>query len=410
MKKVNQQDLQALYPRMDEVFEQRMLQMLNALVQNRRGPSRWLRTAAAMLAVLFACTASYAFSRPAVVDWLVGNGFSGSKLEETAQTTAGFGEADGIAIRMTGVIYDGEQLAFSYEIENNNPACAACVAIDPVMIIAGQEACTDGSVRMVPSPHLDVLPVKRNPITGGGWCYDMGEGLDGEVVCELSFHIYRPQKAFALLKESNEPLFNAEQYEEPFRSELLDSLNTLMSFENVILLDDSQRESIHGYTLIDSSGSPLENISAESSCLEETAQITVWFSFDASDPFVYDLSGAEPMRFDDCRVEFHRLRLSALSTLVDVRLIPVENTKQAAAEVIQKYGQYRLLDENGEAVIYSDMDYMCDAWPYVTQMDGQWLCRYLSQMPGVLEFPSSVGFAVATGEIARFELSDRGEE
>ena len=410
MKSINQQELQSLYPQMDENFERRMQHMLNALPHHQKSSRRWLRTAAVMLALLLMATAAYGFSRPAVVEWLVGNGDAGNKLEEAAQATTGTGEGDGIAVRMTGVVYDGEQLAFSYEVENNAPTQAALIALDPVMTIAGQAAYTDGGIRMVPSPHLDVLPVKRNPIADGGWCNDVGEGLDGEVVCELTFHVYRPQKAFALLKEPDEPLFNAEQYEDPFCLELLDSLNTLKSFDNVILLDASQLAVMNEYTFIERSGQPLEDIANEASHLEETAVIKVIFSFDASDPFVYDFSGAESVSLEDCRVEFHCLRFSALATTVDVRLIPLENTKQAAMELSQKYGQYGLLDENDEPVVYSDMDYMYEAWPYVTQMDGQWVCRYLSQMPGLLEFPSSVGFTVTTGEIACFDLPDRGEE
>ena len=62
------------------------------------------------------------------------------------------------------------------------------------------------------------------------------------------------------------------------------------------------------------------------------------------------------------------------------------------------------MDEHGEPVEYSMMDTIYDFTPYVTCMEGQWVCRYLSDLPGLLDFPASVGFITQAGELLRFPL------
>ena len=99
-----------------------------------------------------------------------------------------------------------------------------------------------------------------------------------------------------------------------------------------------------------------------------------------------------------------QFRLSSLETRIDLWLIPQENTEKAARTLAEKYGAYTLADEQGEAVQYSEMDYMASATPYATQINGQWVCRYLSQMPGLLHFPECVVFTAAGEELIRFDL------
>ena len=42
--------------------------------------------------------------------------------------------------------------------------------------------------------------------------------------------------------------------------------------------------------------------------------------------------------------------------------------------------------------------------PYVTEMDSQWVCRYLESLPGLLHLPECVVFRTQAGEAARFSL------
>ena len=106
----------------------------------------------------------------------------------------------------------------------------------------------------------------------------------------------------------------------------------------------------------------------------------------------------------DATLHVEQFRLSSLETRIDLWLIPQENTEKAACALAEKYGEYTLADEQGEGVQYSEMDYLASATPYVTQIDGQWICRYLSQMPGLLQFPESISFIAGGDELICFDL------
>jgi len=110
--------------------------------------------------------------------------------------------------------------------------------------------------------------------------------------------------------------------------------------------------------------------------------------------------------FADFTVHAASFRLTPLRTFVDVQLLPRENTQTAAHALAERCGAYTLTDDQSQPVLFSDMDYCSSLLPYVTCMDGQWVCRYLIDMPGLLTFPESVGFTVQTGELLRFDLTN----
>ena len=99
-------------------------------------------------------------------------------------------------------------------------------------------------------------------------------------------------------------------------------------------------------------------------------------------------------------------RLSPLTTNVDIFLIPKENTEDAAKALVQKYGPMDLTDAEGIPVEYAEMDSIYENRPWASQYDGQWRCRYLIQMPGLQEWPDSVGLTVKTGDLLRVRLSE----
>ena len=99
-------------------------------------------------------------------------------------------------------------------------------------------------------------------------------------------------------------------------------------------------------------------------------------------------------------------RLSPLTTNVDIVLIPKENTEDAAKALVQKYGPMNLTDAQGIPIEYAEMDSIYENRPWASQYDGQWRCRYLIQMPGLREWPDSVGLTVKTGDLLRVMLSE----
>lgn len=77
------------------------------------------------------------------------------------------------------------------------------IAANPTMRIDGKAAtmscCTADpfTPQMVPSPHLDVLPVQRNPAVGGGMVY-VDDASKDTVLCEMTFGVYQPEHQFAI--------------------------------------------------------------------------------------------------------------------------------------------------------------------------------------------------------------------
>lgn len=362
--------------------------------------------------VLVFATTAFALTRPAVLSWLTGNAPTSAQLESTAQSVIGENTAQGITVRVNSVVYDGEKLAFSYELENEQPTMPVLVAANPMMSIDGKAVqmmhCTAGlySPQMVPSPHLDVLPVKRNPAVGGGVVY-VSDISGDKVTCEMTFVVYKPANKFAVVLLPDSMQANVESYTSDARAEAEDSLNTLKSFQNAIFATEAdlvnEQWLAKGYTVIDGSGMLYDL--PENSHLTEVSQIKVTFKFDASVAFACEFADIDDIALEEATLHVEQFRLSSLETRIDLWLIPQENTEKAARALAEKYGAYTLVDEQGMAVHYSEMDYMAATTPYVTQINGQWVCRYRSEMPGLLTFPEGVGFRVGDDELCRFELN-----
>jgi len=400
--------------REDPYLAQRVLSIAHGkeekiVIRTGKRPSKLVVVAMAL--VLVFATTAFALTRPAVLSWLTGNAPVSPQLESTTQTVIGENTADGITVRMTSLVFDGEKLVFSYELENKQPDMPVLVAANPMMSIDGKEAqmmhCTADlyTPQMVPSPHLDVLPVKRNPAVGGGVVYVSDVGED-KATCEMTFMVYKPENKFAVVLHPDSMQANVETYTGDAHAEAEDSLNTLKSFRNAIFAAEADLENeqwlAEGYTVIDGSGMLYDL--PENSHLKETAQIKITFEFDASVAFVCEFAESDDFALADATLHVEQFRLSSLETRIDLWLIPQKNTEKAARALAEKYGAYTLADEQGEAVQYSEMDYMAATTPYVTQIDGQWVCRYRFQMPGLLQFPESVAFTAGDEELICFDL------
>lgn len=417
--RISQETLQGLYPAMTEEFAGRMHHMLHALPapkeeqQVKRFPFRAVIIAAVVL-ILMATTA-LALTRPAVLNWLLGSRPANPQLEQTAQSVIGEGMADGITARITGLVYDGSRFAFSYEVENSDPAAPVLVAIAPEIRLNGEKASLSyataewRSMQLIPSPHLDFLPVQRNPATGGGWGDRLGDALTGLVECEMTFIVCRPVKGLAVLLDPEGMLANPEEYDPQTQAEIADSLNTLRGFRDVMIVEDSPEAEAEylaqGYTIVGSSGKPRYHPDDERSHLQESARIRVTFTFDASNAVAYDFSGAADVSLPDCTVQTASLRLTPLETFFDLRLIPQENSREAAQALVDKYGAWALTDESGQPVEFSEMDACWTERPYATEMDGQWVCRYIESLPGLLRFPEGIRFVTEAGELLRCDLA-----
>lgn len=412
---LNQQTLQRGYPAPSDAFVTRMDRLLHALPSKKENtmkqPLRVALIAALLLAAL--CTAAFALSRPAVIDWLLtANAPASPQLESTAQVIQTKSTADGITVRLTGLVYDGTQLAFSYEVENAAPTQPALVLLCSGMTVDGQAVgiphyvANSGDARLVPSPHLDVLPVQRNPFPSGGWSNTIGAALTGTVTGEADFAVYRPEKAFAVLLPADSDFYD-DSIGGEYRAELDDALATLRSFPDVLLIDGSEEDAeawaAQGYTVLDRSGRPFFPVDDSRCHVVQTARITVPFTFDADNTFSCDFSGVT-FTHADYTVQVKQFLLTPLVTRVNAQFLPVENTEAAAHALAEALGAFILTDDSGQPVVYSEMDYMCSMQPSVTCKDGQWLVRYREELPGLQAFPGSIGFTVSTGDAFCFDI------
>ena len=405
--RLDQTTLRSLYPEVPPEFAKRMDHMVRSLpAAKEASPMKRPIPRVALIAaliILAMSTTAYALTRPAVLQWLLGHDRPASpQLEQSVQAVTAESTAEGVTIRITGAVYDGSQLAISYEAENAAPAQPVLIALDGVLTVDGQPHALPHpvytyNVRTVPSPHLDVLPVQRNPVTGGFWSGTLAEGLTGQVDCAVTFIVYRPETAFAFVLEPEDPTIT----DASTLAELADRRATLESFRDAVIVS-SEEDVPAGCTPMSADGSPLRPL--EDSCLTEATRITVHFTFDADNAIAYDFSGTQHA-LPDCTVEAVTFRLSPLTTYIDLRLVPRENTEAAARALADRYGEFALTDGNGAPVQYSDMDYCASPWPYVTCLDGQWVCRYLIDLPGLLEFPDSVIFTADGQALLQFDLT-----
>ena len=423
-----QLNLRNAYKPVPEAFRQTVLQTVQSVRPDARQHAprdRKLRgvpgrTAVAVILgmLLLGMAAAYAAARPAILSWLLGaEPAPGAPLSSGAQKISGENAADHITVRMDSLIYDGERFSFSFAVENDDPAFPALVAMEPRFLVNGEPVsleefmANDAKPALVPSARLDTLPVQRNPVVRGGWSQVIPAELDGEIICEMTFIVYRPKKAFAIVPDPDDPIFRMEDCAPEQQAEIRDALDTYMSFRNAVLASrdalDPQQWFREGYSVIGGPTDATEWIDPTEEGfdhLAETARFAVVFRFDAGIRQAFDFSDTADIPLDDCTVRVSSFRLSPLTTRVDVLLIPHENTEEAAKALLQKYGPMDLTDEQGNPIAYAEMDSIYENTPWASLYDGQWRCRYLMQMPGFQEWPESVGLTVKTGDLLRVKL------
>ena len=383
---------------------------------------RFFALVMAAVVLLSGIAVAYAITRPEILNWLLGYEQASAPLEQAAQTVVAENSADYITARINSVVYDGYQFAFSYELENSQPDQPAMVAIDGCVFVNGKELGLNVSnydLRLVPDPRQDVLPVRRNPTDGGAWSLPIRQELTGEVTCEVTFIVYRPMKGFVVMTDPEDPLYHLNDYDEETQAEIQDKWSTLRSFKNTLIADsndsDPEQWAQQGNTVIYPDGSTYMSESdigktwdeAPLYNMRETARIPVKFTFNTSSAIVYDFSDTGDIELDDCTLRIHHLRFSPLTTIVDISLLPKENTQEEAQELVKRYGAIDLADGSGEPLNYSSMDYEFSPNPWATEhwKDNEcWACTYMIEMPGLQEWPDSISLVTEQGEILSLKI------
>ncbi len=352
---------------------------------------------AAMCLVLLGGIA-YAADSYGVFRYLLGSAQPSAELAALSQTLGQSAAADEIQITLTDLVYDGNGLSLSYNVENLQPAQAALIRLESLTLDGRSVtvACEDDSeALMVPSLHRDEAPVQRNPMLSGVTAVNLPE-LSGLVTGEITFSVLRPKAGFAIVSDELCDDAGLSDYDEAQLPDIQDQRAAALALENAVIIHENEAENYADRAQIEP-GFGLLNDADET--LTETARITIRFVLDASQKAGKDLRPAADTVLSNCTVHIESLWVSPLSTEATVYLLPSENTEEAAQHLAAYYGDMTLTDSSGRELTYAEMDYLSGNQPDVVCIGEQWICRYMISMPGVETMPDCVALQTQVGTI-----------
>ena len=373
--------------------------------------------------LILAMAVAYAVTRPAILDRFLPPDMDNPALTEIAHDVVSENTADGITARITGIIFDGERFAFTYEVENSDPTLPAMIVVDGPVLVNGREEgleSTDAGTadpQIVPTPCLDILPVRRNPVDGYCWSLPLSQPLTGDVTCEIGFRVYRPVRSFVYVREEDSWISTLDEYEPDQQAEILDAWETLKSFRNVIVTEsdtpDAESWFRDGYTVIDFEGRiDWNDDNPYLYNMQETARIPVTFHFDAGAPTVCDYSDTADIVLEDCTLHVDKARFSPFSTVIDISVIPSANTEEAAQALLERYGSWYLADQDGNAIPLSLWEGAMHFEPCQEIRNGwngrsHWALVLTTNQFGLDPWPDSVSLVTEAGELIRFDLKSQ---
>ena len=122
-----------------------------------------------------------------------------------------------------------------------------------------------------------------------------------------------------------------------------------------------------------------------------------------------DFSDLDDAVLSDGILRVYRLCFSAEETVIDIRLFPEENCREAAETMAERYGSLELVDGQGSTLAVATDD---SSRPEVRTDDWEterWACCYTIRAAGMDSVPASIGIRTMQGEILRVQ-TDRPQE
>ena len=120
---------------------------------------------------------------------------------------------------------------------------------------------------------------------------------------------------------------------------------------------------------------------------------------------IYDFSDLDDSVLPDGILRVYRLSFSAEDTVIDIRLFPEENCREAAEAMAERYGSLELVDGQGSALAVATAD---NSQPEVRTDDWEterWACCYTVRAAGMDSVPESIGIMTRQGEILRVQTN-----
>lgn len=361
-------------------LEKALEEKTNMNLQKTKRPAAVLALALALLLGLMGI--AYAAVHTGILDYLVGGKEKASQeLIDSIQPVAATAEKDNIRIDLTGAVFDGRRLALSFTMENKKPEEMALVTLDTVTL-NGQwipiefQSFLDQWLPEVFS--VNEPGYVRNPVSGGMLSDWIDDDFSGVIQGEATFVVSRPVKQLAVIDPwmwyDLETVIPEAEWRQDYQSRKEAVLESGAEIADAFTMEVGHWLSM-GYTPVDINGRFLletaehghlipcyagkgygeralySNVTNRSGQMTESARITLSFTIDADaaqsiriEPTLSDIA------LSNCTVHFEKVLITPLSTLIHLKLYPLENTAEAAKELMRCY-PCPYLDAPGEESI-----------------------------------------------------------
>lgn len=368
------------------------LRLEKALEEKENMNAKRIRKPAAALALVMALLlalmgAAYAAVHSGILEYLVGGEERASQaLKESIQPVTATAEKDHIRIDLTGAIFDGDRLALSFTMENHKPEEMAYVTLDEVSLNGEWIPISFQSFagQWLPDVFtIDFPDYGRNPNSGGMLSDWLKKEYTGIIQGEATFVVQRPMKQAVVIDpwmwydydvvledEESRAHYQARkdailqsglEVADVFRdahSYLGEGYTVLDAWGN-FLLDQSEYQYLRPFFMSENYGSrPAyhETINREGQMME-TARITIPFTLNADSVQDIRLDVAIPdIELENCTAHFEKISVTPLSTLVELKLYPRENTPEAVTELSRCYGCPTISVPEGQSIEWLQME------------------------------------------------------
>lgn len=413
------------FPSVPPVVHGRLEKALEEKNMNRQYAKRSSVVLAVVMALLLGLMGlAYAATQTGILDYLVGGDENASQaLKSSVQSVTATATADNIRIDLTGAVYDGDRLALSFAMENQKPEDVALVTLDTVTLNGNWVPINFQSFQDQWLPDMftvDVAPAIRNPLSGGMLSAALPEDYTGIVQGEATFAVSRPVKEMVVVDpwmwyDLEKVIPDAE-----WRRDYEDRKGAIEQ-SGIKIADVFTMEAGYwlqeGYTPVDVSGRFLldraeysdlapfyagqgygerpnfSNVTNRAGQMQVTERITLSFTFDAD---AAKASRIEPVLEDipleNGTVHFEKVVVTPLSTLIEIRIYPKENTQEAKNALMECYDTAWLCNANGEPLDYLDME--GEGWMgYREETNGENYFVMETSWGGMKTLPDALGFS-----------------
>ena len=377
--------------------------------------------ALALLLTLLLGGAAYAATRLGILDYLVGGeGSAPDELKNSVQPVLASAEGDGMRVELNGAVFDGSRLALSFTEENLNPHSPAFITLDQVLL-EGEWIPQNfgGGGHWMPFIRLDTENADHNPYSEGFLSGDLKKEYTGQIQGEAIFIVSRPTGPLVVVDPVMWYDYGAAIADDEIRADFVRRRDMIRA-SNVEIADiahlNPEEWYVNGYTVVNADGNLLmeehmeympeefgaipmdHNAVMYPTQMHDTAVIRLPFTIDADAAKAYRREGKmEDVSLSDCTVHLEKCVMTPLSTLLEIRLYPLENTRQAADKLLERYGYPALLNEQGNLIEFLSMEGEGACYAHSDQ-EGKFFSAIEYAWGGAKDMPDAIRFSFDSDE------------